>query len=222
MEARVENWFPTQTLIVDAAQLLPAARDMFAKTDFRSIDCKPYSYTNGFTTYHDNPFARFTQHPSARDFFAVFESAANVFGQSQGIDLNTHSACVSAVWISRINKGGSHLRHVHGDSHMSGTMYVDAPSGASPIRFHSPVTTVMRFCPLPTAVKSNKATAEYVDYEPTPGRLLLWDGWLEHEVPLNPAEGNRDSISFNIVFREKNELQLQTTKSSPLMRQAHR
>ncbi len=203
MEARVENWFPTQTLIVDAAQLLPAARDMFARTDFPSIDCKPYSYTNGFTTYHDNPFARFVQHPAARDFFSVFESAANVFGQSQGIDLNTHSACVSAVWISRIDKGGSHLRHVHGDAHMCGTMYVDAPFGASPIRFHSPVTTVMRFCPLPKAAANNKATAEYVDYEPTPGRLLLWDGWLEHEVPLNPAEGNRDSISFNIVFKEK-------------------
>jgi hypothetical protein len=61
----------------------------------------------------------------------------------------------------------------------------------------------MRFCPLPTAAADNKATANYVDYEPTPGRLILWDGWLEHEVPLNLADGNRDSISFNIVFMEK-------------------
>ena len=60
MEARVENWFPTQTLIVDAAQLLPAARDMFAKTEFPALKCKP-CYQNGFTTYHDNPFARFLQ-----------------------------------------------------------------------------------------------------------------------------------------------------------------
>jgi uncharacterized protein (TIGR02466 family) len=202
MEARVENWFPTQTLIVDATQLLPAARDMFAKTEFPALKCKPCCQ-NGFTTYHDNPFARFLQHPSARDFFTVFESAANVFGRSQGVDLNTHSAGVTAVWISRVNKGGSHLRHVHGDAHMCGTMYVDAPPEASPIRFHSPVTTVMRFCPLPTAAADNKATANYVDYEPTPGRLILWDGWLEHEVPLNLADGNRDSISFNIVFKEK-------------------
>ena len=76
------------------------------------------------------------------------------------------------------------MRHVHGDAHMCGAMYVDAPPGAAPIRFHSPLTTVMRFCPLPTLLTGNKATAEYVEYEPTPGRLILWDGWLEHEVPL--------------------------------------
>jgi uncharacterized protein (TIGR02466 family) len=202
MEARVESWFPTQTVVADAAQLLPAARDMFARTDFPSLDRKP-SYRNGFTTYDDNPFARFVQHPSARDFFSVFEDVANAFGQSQGVDLNTHSACVSAVWINRLTKGGRHLRHVHGDSHMCGTMYVDAPSGASPIRFHSPVTTVMRFCALPTAAADNRATADYVDYEPAPGRLILWNGWLEHEVPLNAVDGNRDSISFNLVFKEK-------------------
>jgi uncharacterized protein (TIGR02466 family) len=200
MEARVENWFPTQTAILDAPQLLPAARDMFAKTDFPSLARKP-AYKNGFSTYDDNSFARFVQHPYARDFFSVFESVANAFGQSQGVDLNTHSASVTAVWISRLNKGGCHLRHVHGDSHIVGTMYVDAPSGAAPIRFHSPLATVMRFCPLPTA-GTNKATADYVDYAPIPGRLILWNGWLEHEVPLNPADGNRDSISFNLVFKE--------------------
>jgi len=42
-----------------------------------------------------------------------------------------------------------------------------------------------------------------VDYEPAPGRLILWNGWLEHEVPLNAVDGNRDSISFNLVFKEK-------------------
>ena len=177
---------------------------MFAKTDFQSLSGSPGdNYRNGFTTYHDNPFARFIQHPAARDFFTLFENAANAFGQSQGVDLNTFGACVTAVWISRINKGGTHLRHVHGDAHMCGAMYVDAPPGASPIRFHSPLTTVMRFCPLPTLLTGNKATAEYVDYEPTPGRLILWDGWLEHEVPLNLVEGNRDTISFNIVFKQK-------------------
>ncbi|MGE3831520.1 MAG: putative 2OG-Fe(II) oxygenase [Parvibaculaceae bacterium] len=29
--------------------------------------------------------------------------------------------------------------------------------------------------------------------------LLIWESWLRHEVPLNRAEGERISVSFNCV-----------------------
>ena len=35
---------------------------------------------------------------------------------------------------------------------------------------------------------------------PAEGTLLLWESWLRHEVPLNRAQGNRISVSFNYVI----------------------
>jgi uncharacterized protein (TIGR02466 family) len=36
---------------------------------------------------------------------------------------------------------------------------------------------------------------------PKPGTLLLWESFLRHEVPQNPARGKRISISFNYTLR---------------------
>ena len=30
-----------------------------------------------------------------------------------------------------------------------------------------------------------------------PGDVLLWESWLRHEVPMNQAEDDRISVSFN-------------------------
>jgi uncharacterized protein (TIGR02466 family) len=32
---------------------------------------------------------------------------------------------------------------------------------------------------------------------PKPGDVLLWESWLRHEVPMNMAEDERISVSFN-------------------------
>ena len=39
-----------------------------------------------------------------------------------------------------------------------------------------------------------------VSETPAEGMLLLWESWLRHEVPLNRAQGNRISVSFNYVI----------------------
>ncbi len=36
---------------------------------------------------------------------------------------------------------------------------------------------------------------------PTPGTVLLWEAFLRHEVPLNEAEEDRISVSFNYAWR---------------------
>jgi len=32
---------------------------------------------------------------------------------------------------------------------------------------------------------------------PAVGDVLLWESWLRHEVPMNMAEADRISVSFN-------------------------
>jgi uncharacterized protein (TIGR02466 family) len=33
--------------------------------------------------------------------------------------------------------------------------------------------------------------------KPAVGEVLLWESWLRHEVPMNMAEEERVSVSFN-------------------------
>jgi len=40
----------------------------------------------------------------------------------------------------------------------------------------------------------------YVSQQPSPGLLVLWESWLRHEVPLNRNQGERVSVSFNLVI----------------------
>ena len=32
---------------------------------------------------------------------------------------------------------------------------------------------------------------------PLPGEVFLWESWLRHEVPVNMADDDRISVSFN-------------------------
>ena len=38
---------------------------------------------------------------------------------------------------------------------------------------------------------------------PEAGSMLMWESWLRHEVPMNRAEGERISVSFNYVIGDK-------------------
>jgi uncharacterized protein (TIGR02466 family) len=198
MQAFIENWFQTPIILVDASDLLPLARKVFSTTDFKAFTND--LYPNGFSTYYCDSNEHFYSHEEVQPIIQTIIDTSSLFGEQQGVSRDTHRSCVKSIWMSRMNKGASHSRHVHGDAHLCGTLYVDAPENAASIRFHSPVSTVIKFCPMPVSADGNPYTSLYVDHSPSPGKLVLWPGWLEHEVLLNEVEGNRDSISFNIVF----------------------
>ena len=38
---------------------------------------------------------------------------------------------------------------------------------------------------------------QFVHVQPAAGDVFLWESWLRHEVPMNFAEDDRISVSFN-------------------------
>jgi uncharacterized protein (TIGR02466 family) len=42
-----------------------------------------------------------------------------------------------------------------------------------------------------------QALQRFVYVKPKVGEVLLWESWLRHEVPMNMAEDERISVSFN-------------------------
>ena len=90
----------------------------------------------------------------------------------------------------------------HPNSVISGTYYVTVPKGAGPIVFEDPRHAMMMAAP-PKKKSAPRELRNHISEVPQPGSLLLWESWLRHEVPLNRAEGERISVSFNYVIGER-------------------
>ena len=96
---------------------------------------------------------------------------------------------LDSLWVNLLKGGGHHSAHIHPHSILSGTLYVEVPSGAGPIRFEDPRLPLMMAAPT--------RADTFVTVEPRPGLLLLWESWLRHEVLPGSGRGERLSISFN-------------------------
>ena len=76
---------------------------------------------------------------------------------------------------------------------------IKVPAGAGPIVYEDPKLALLMAAP-PRKASAPRELQSHISETPKPGTLLLWESWLRHEVPLNRAEGERISISFNHVI----------------------
>ena len=196
MQGYIENWFTTNVLYADASSLIEPVKQIFLETDFsKFVDTR---YPNGSTTYFSGSSDTFFNHPQSQAFVNTLTDATTHLASLQGVDMTVYLPIVTEIWMTQMGKGACHPKHVHSNSHFSGTFYLTSPDGSSPIRFYSPLELLWSFCPLPTADDSNPITSRYVDHQPHPGKLLIWNSWLAHEVLPNNTESPRESVSFNI------------------------
>ena len=106
-------------------------------------------------------------------------------------------------WISIKHPNQSHHIHTHGNSLISGVLYYGSYDLNTPsICFHSLLNTPSPYNSLiidtnPSfATRYNRPT---VEYNVSPGLLLLFPSYLPHSVPTNTTNKPRKSLSFNIV-----------------------
>jgi uncharacterized protein (TIGR02466 family) len=101
----------------------------------------------------------------------------------------------SQIFTSNMQVGDSHGVHSHPNSLLSGVFYLEVDEKSSPIVFYDP-RPFRKFVALP---RSNEtlASCEKIMMIPENGLLLMWESWLEHEVPINHS-ANRITLVFNL------------------------
>ena len=159
--------------------------------------CAKHGYA-GYTSYgsladlpdRSPPFARLKR---------LIEQHAARFARELRWDLRGGKPLCDTMWVNVLSEGGSHSSHIHTNAVLSGTYYVKSPEGAGPIVFEDPRHALMMAAP-PRKSSAPRPLRTYVSQQPSPGLLVLWESWLRHEVPLNRAEGERISVSFNLVI----------------------
>ncbi len=118
------------------------------------------------------------------------------FARKSEFELGGRKLTLDSLWINVMKKGAIHAPHIHPHSVISGTYYVTVPPGSGAIRFEDPRLGLMMAAPVKkkNAQRQNRA---FVDVQPRPGLLLLWESWLRHGVEANAAKTPRISVSFN-------------------------
>lgn len=105
---------------------------------------------------------------------------------------------ITGCWANVLAPGASHKMHSHPNNFLSGVYYVRTRPGADTINFHDPraQASVIR----PPVVELTSENTDQVVVKVTNGTLLLFPAYLPHSVDANASEGERVTISFNLMF----------------------
>ncbi|RVV97132.1 hypothetical protein EKE94_15870 [Mesobaculum littorinae] len=173
-----------------AASCLSIAEDDEAGQDW----CEENGYP-GYTSY-----ASLTDLGWRFPIFAAVEKALDAhvaaFADEVEFDLGEGKLVLEDLWINILPEGGTHSSHLHPHSVISGTTYVSMPTGTSAIKFEDPRFAMMMAAP-PRRKGGREDLRSFVYVTPEVGDVMLWESWLRHEVPMNTAEDERISVSFN-------------------------
>lgn len=156
--------------------------------------CEENGYP-GYTSYAsltDLPW-RF---PIFADLVKSLDAHVAAFVEDLEFDLDGKELKLEDLWINILPEGGTHSSHLHPHSVISGTTYVAMPDGASALKLEDPRSARMMAAPA-RRKDARRELQPFIYVAPKVGEVLLWESWLRHEVPMNMAEGERISVSFN-------------------------
>ena len=179
---------------IDATELEASCHSIAEDDEAGQAWCEENGYP-GYTSYAsltDLPW-RF---PIFADLVKALDKHVTDFVGDLEFDLDGKDLKLEDIWINVLPQGGVHSAHIHPHSVISGTTYVAMPEGASAIKFEDPRLPMMMAAPGRKA-NAREELRNFVYVAPEVGDVLLWESWLRHEVPMNMAENERISISFN-------------------------
>ena len=134
--------------------------------------------------------------PIFADLIQSLDVHVAAFAEDLEFDLDDRPLKLEDIWINILPEGGMHASHIHPQSVISGTTYVSMPKGASALKLEDPRSARMMAAPA-RRKDAREDLRSFVYVSPDVGDVLLWESWLRHEVPMNMAEQERISVSFN-------------------------
>jgi uncharacterized protein (TIGR02466 family) len=153
------------------------------------------NYKGGYTSY--NSLYQLHQQFSAFSRLEEFlEPHIRAYAKSLQWNLGQGRLKMTTCWTSRMPRNVYHTMHTHPLAVISGTYYAQVPPGTSALKIEDPRLGFMMAAP-PRKATAPQSQQNYVHLAPEAGRFYLFESWLRHEVPPNPVDGDRISVSFN-------------------------
>ncbi|MFK8139463.1 MAG: TIGR02466 family protein [Bdellovibrionales bacterium] len=166
-----------------------------SEIDEEGVNWSEENYLGGYTSYNSyNQLQNFSS--SFEDLKEKIDEHVAVFMKELEFELDSEELQMSNCWANIMPTGTNHSGHIHPNSVLSGTYYLQIPEDSPSIKFEDPRLGLMMNSPRKIWDASEK-NQHFVKLNLMDGDLVLFESWLRHEVPANPSEFDRISISFN-------------------------
>ena len=160
---------------------------------------RSWSKKNGYAGY--TSYASLNDLPKRDPDFGrlakILTRHAAEFAKECGFE-QSHRPKLDSLWVNLMKGSGHHSAHIHPNSIISGTLYIEVPEGSGAIRFEDPRLQLMMAAP-PRRADAEEGMRSFATIAPRRGLLLLWESWLRHEVLPGSGRQERLSISFNFA-----------------------
>ena len=142
----------------------------------------------------DNKDFGYSHHSTPLTLDNDFLDFRNYIGQKSwdfldhhGYDMKKYVTMFSEMWVQEFSKngGGHHSAHVHWNQHVSGFYFLKAGEKTSMPVFHEPRTGARATKLKMKDQKGVLAGSELIHFKPTPGTLIIFPGYLEHEFSVD-------------------------------------
>lgn len=171
--------------------------------DMKSLDGagKKWSnenYKNGYTSYASaNELHKYS--PTFQSLEKLIDKHVAAYAKQLDFNLGGQPLHMVSCWINIMHKNTQHSMHLHPLSAVSGTYYVCTPKGSSPIKFEDPRISKFMASP-PRKEKANDENKLFLEIPAVAGKIVLFESWLKHEVPMHKVAQPRISVSFNYAW----------------------
>jgi uncharacterized protein (TIGR02466 family) len=157
------------------------------EVDDQGLAWSKKNYPNGYTSY--GSLSELHQHFSVFDTLKrAIDREVKTYLKKIGLSVPRGKIELSSLWVNIMPKNCYHAFHLHPNSVISGTYYLQIPKGTSPLRIEDPRASLFMASP-PRKMQQ--------DLKPKAGEIILFESWLKHEVPPHQTNEERISVSFN-------------------------
>lgn len=184
----VNQLFPTCVLIDENLEMARALLPLCEK--YTNITQSNLLYTANFpSTLSDKELIPYVNgEPLVQDFMQLIATThVKKLADTCGMSYNKINFRPFG-FFSSMNKYAYLRKHMHKECSFSGTFYLEVEEDAPPLIFYDP---------RPLASVSGN-TPHTMAITPKTGMILLWESWLEHEIPQKLNDNARKVFSFNI------------------------
>mgnify|MGYP005823466655 FL=1 len=147
-------------------------------------------------SYHSTPL---TIDNNFLDFRNYIGEKCWQFLDECGFDMAQYKLMFTEMWVQEFSKkgGGHHSSHIHWNQHVSGFYFLKCSKNTSYPVFHEPRTGA-RATKLKMKTNEILNGTELVHFVPTPGKLIIFPGYMEHEFAVDHGKEPFRFIHFNL------------------------
>ncbi len=160
------------------------------REDESGLEWSRENYYGGYTSYGSmSELHRISS--TFLDFELRMNRHVKRYVRALGLDLDGRKLEMTSCWVNVMGPGCAHSLHLHPQSVLSGTYYVQTPPGGGDFKVEDP--RLSKFMGAPARPDL------FVRFAPKAGSLVLFESWLRHEVEPSrtAAKTPRISVSFN-------------------------